>query len=57
MYRGPCWLGYSCDETTLDTFAMEYANGNPNARFESGDKLVAIQVTASVEMGYRPNAR
>lgn len=51
IYRGPCWLGYSCDETTLDTFAMEYAKGIPNALLESGDRLVATQVTASVEMG------
>lgn len=32
-------------------FAIEYANGIPIARLESGDRLVAIQVTASVEMG------
>lgn len=31
--------------------AMEYANGMPMARFESGERLVAIQVTARVEIG------
>ena len=30
---------------------MEYAKGIPIARFESGERFVAIHVTASVEIG------
>lgn len=33
---------------------MEYARGMPNARLSSGARLVAIQVTARVEMGKIP---
>ena len=51
MYRGPCCVGYNCDDTKLERLPIESASGIPKARLSSGANVPAIQVTARVEVG------